>query len=135
MKKYFTLVLLGSMMQFAPGFADEVANEDGKIYVKPRAVRIMKDKIVVFTKDGAFLTPSVVRDEKGIFVQEQELEKAPEVARKGKCGTCRKNWGRRQGFGPRWQKGRFWKMRAQGNKDSLTAAVKSASPDAQVAAE
>lgn len=109
-------------MQFAQGVADEaVQNTDGKIYVKPRSVRFMKKGIVVHTKDGAFITPSVSRDENGLFVQEKELVQAPAMASKikRKCGGCQrgngmnhaKKWhkrknaqGRKAGMHPRWNK-------------------------------
>jgi hypothetical protein len=78
MKKYLSLVMLASMMQMAQGAADETTNSDERIYVRPRAVRFMKKKTVVFTKDGAFVTPTVSRDEKGLFVQAKDLEKVPE---------------------------------------------------------
>ncbi len=101
MNKYLSLALLASMIQFAPGVADEAVaedavNVDGKVYVRPRAVRIMKKGIVVHTKDGAFITPSVSRDENGLFVQEADLEQAPAEMAKRK-----RRWvhpGQRQGL-------------------------------------
>ena len=114
MKKYVTLVLLGSIMQFAPGYSDEAANEDGKMYVKPRAVRVMKDKIVVFTEDGAFVTPAVQSDENGLFVQQADLVAAPDVKR-GNCKGCKRGWGRKMGQGQGWKNGRKWAEK-QGQK-------------------
>lgn len=111
MNKYLSLALLGALMQFAQGTADEaVQNTDGKIYVKPRAVRFMKKGIVVHTKDGAFITPSVSRDENGLFVQEKELVQAPAIASKlkRKCGGCQK------GKGKGIHHARKWHMRKNG---------------------
>ena len=101
MKKYLSLVLFASMMQFAQGAADEVANADGKIYVRPRAVRLLKRKTVVFTKDGAFVTPTLSRDENGLFVMAKDLEKAPDFFNKvfERRQLARKAWAEKRASG------------------------------------
>lgn len=115
MNKYLSLALLGTMMQFAQGAAEEaVQNTDGKMYVKPRAVRFMKKGIVVHTKDGAFITPSVSRDENGLFVHEKELVQAPAIANKikRKCGGCQKG----AKHAEKWQKRNFGQGRKFGTR-------------------
>lgn len=131
MNKYLSLALLASMIQFTPGVADEAVNAnvavnaDGKVYVKPRAVRFMKDGIVVHTKDGAFITPSVSRDENGLFVQQADLEQAPaEMTKRKGCGRCNKNkmsqgqgrrFGQRQGNKGQGEGRRFGQRQAKRN--------------------
>ena len=91
MYKYLSVFLLASMMQLSA--SDEVvAANDGKVYVKPKSVRMMKKGILVRTKDGRFFAPSVAKDETGLFVNQADLVAAPEMARaKRGCGCKRKN--------------------------------------------
>lgn len=89
--KLFGLVLLSSMLQLTSGFSEEPVVDDGKVYVKRQAVRFFDNEIVVFTKDGAFVTKSLQSDEKGVYVKSDELQKAKVFDYKGqrtKKGSC-----------------------------------------------
>ncbi|MBS0634813.1 MAG: hypothetical protein JSR37_05065 [Verrucomicrobia bacterium] len=110
MYKYVSLALLASMMQLSASVA-----VDGKVYVKPRQVRIMKNKTIVHTQDGTFVTPTVSRDEQGIFVMQQDLQAAPELANKKRCGGgCGKKM---------WKKKKMWKMKQRQNVDAPAVAA------------
>ena len=96
MYKYLSVLLLASMMQLSA--SDEVATTnvvDGKVYVRPRSVRMMKKGILVRTQDGHFFAPSVAKDETGLYVNQADLVAAPEMARalskRGRGCGCKKN--------------------------------------------
>lgn len=137
MNKYLSLAVLASMMQFAHGAADAVvetpnAEVEGRVYVKPRAVRFMKKGIFVRTKNGTFATPAVSRDEQGLYVIEKDLVQAPEAAAKKRCGGCQNKgkWINKANDGSH-HKGRghhHWKHKVQN-------AQKPAQMDAQVEAQ
>lgn len=119
MYKYVSLALLASMIQLSGASADVV---DGKVYVRPRAVRIMKNRTIVHTKDGTFVTPTVSRDEQGLFVMQQDLQAAPELANKkrGGCGGCHKKMWKKQGMKKAW-KNKNWKNKNWKNKKNQNA--------------
>ncbi len=89
MYKYLNLVLLGTIAQCAHVSADDV---DGKMYVRPKQVRMMKDKIIVRTQDGVFEAKSVTLDDNGLFVNQKELvAAAPEMVQRNKAfGGCKR---------------------------------------------
>lgn len=87
MYKYLSVLLLAFMMQLSA--TDAV---DGKVYVNPKSVRMMKKGILVRTPNGRFFAPSIAKDETGLFVNQAELVAAPEMAKaKRGCGCRRKN--------------------------------------------
>ncbi len=114
MYKYLNLVLLASLAQVAHVSADDV---DGKMYVRPRQVRMMKDRIVVRTDDGVFETQAVLRDENGLFVNQKELVAAPaELVQKNRAfGGCKKK--RFQNNAKEWKKHKHrkaaWKQKTE----------------------
>ncbi len=110
MYKYLSLALLATMMQLS---ADTATSVDGKMYVRPRAVRVMKKGIVVHTKDGAFIAPTISRDENGLFVQEKDLVKAPAIAQRKKCGGCKKKWAANGAQNVSRQNKSHWKNKKQ----------------------
>jgi len=128
MYKYLNLVLLASMAQFANGSADVV---DGKVYVRPRQVRMKKDRILVRTQEGVFEAPHVARDDNGIYVHQHELVAvAPDMAKmrnrsNHRHGGCchKKRFGNK-----RWKQKKQWKQ--QKGQHKQTNAV-----DVNVAAE
>lgn len=79
MSKYFGLLLLSSMLQFSPSFAEggtALQPEDGKIYVTRKALRFVKNEIIVVEKKSAFVAQAVHSDEKGLYVNANELTQA-----------------------------------------------------------
>jgi len=104
--KFFGLVLLASMLQLSPAWTEEVANADGKVYVKNRAIRVMNKNIVVFTKDGSFTAKTLFSDENGVYVKANELEKVKVLGKK--------KFGVQKGHGCKFRKGQGWK---KGNKN------------------
>ena len=91
MHKYLSLAIFVLSMPLALLAADDAVEQEGKIYVQPRAVRIMKKDIFLHTKDGRFKTHRVCRDRQGIYVLEKDLVKAPSPAKKKTGGRVVKN--------------------------------------------